>query len=131
MKTYLVETSVIVDYLRGKQEAVDLIDELEGHLASSFVCLAELYEGVYRVKNKTHVEKAVRQFFASMETVFGLDIRIAKDFGRLRAKLKSSGKLIEDMDLVIAATCLSYNATLITFNKKHFERVPGLKLLDS
>jgi len=131
VKTYLVETSVIIDYLRGKQRAVELIDGLEGRLVSSFVCLAELYEGVYRVKNKTHVERAVRQFFASMGVVLGLDDRIAKDFGRLRARLKSQGKLIEDMDLLIAATCLSYDATLITFNEKHFARVPGLKLFDS
>jgi predicted nucleic acid-binding protein len=36
--------------------------------------------------------------------------------------------LIEDFDLVIAATALHYDLTLLTFNRRHFERIPDLRL---
>ena len=126
---YFVETSIIIDYLRGKQAAVDWLDGLEGDLVSSYVCLAELYEGVYRVRNRVHAAQAVQQFFASLQQVHGVDATIAEEFGRLRADLKEKGKIIEDMDLFVAATCLTHDLTLLTNNKKHFARVPGLKML--
>jgi len=52
MKTYFLDTSVIIDYLRGKEGVVNLIDSLKWKLVSSHICLAELYEAVYRSKNK-------------------------------------------------------------------------------
>lgn len=44
--------------------------------------------------------------------------------------MRSSGNLIEDADVLIAATALRHNATLVTRNTKHFERIPGLRLTD-
>ena len=52
MKTYFLDTSVIIDYLRGKEEQVTLINELKGKLVSSYICLSELYEGIFRSKNE-------------------------------------------------------------------------------
>ena len=50
-------------------------------------------------------------------------------FAKLRAGLRKEGNLIDNMDLLIAATCLVNKLTLITGNVKHFQRVPGLKIL--
>lgn len=44
--------------------------------------------------------------------------------------LRASGNLIENMDLLIAATALQHDATLITNNTKHFSRIEGLRLED-
>jgi tRNA(fMet)-specific endonuclease VapC len=38
------------------------------------------------------------------------------------------GRLISDMDLLIAATAMHHNLTLVTRNHRHFERVPNLRL---
>ena len=128
MTSYLVDTSVIIDYLRGKGIAVKLLNNIEGELFSSYICLAEIYEGVYRVNNSEEMAKVVTKFFASLSGNFSVDENIAKKFGEIRADLKKKGNIIEDLDLLLAATCLVNDLTLITFNQKHFARVPGLKL---
>ena len=51
-----------------------------------------------------------------------------KIFGRERGRLRADGMLIGDSDLWIAATALQYNLTLLTNNRRHFERIDGLRL---
>ena len=102
MHRYLIETSVIIAYLRGKSEVVEFIDNLNGEIASSFVCLSELFEGIYRVKDRAQAKEQVLKFFAGLSEVFGLDQEISEHFGKLRAGLKKQGNIIEDLDLLIA-----------------------------
>ena len=128
MKSYLLDTSTIIDYLRGKENIVKLLESIEGEFVSSCVCLAELYEGVYRVKNKEEAEGVVIKFFKSFSALYPIDEKIAKHFGEIRAKLKMTGNVIEDIDIFIAATCLVYDLTLITNNVKHFSHIDNLKI---
>ena len=128
MTSYLVDTSVIIDYLRGKDAAVGLLDNIEGELFSSYVCLAEIYEGVYRVKNSEEMTKVVTKFFSSLSGMYGLDEEISKKFGEIRADLKRHGSIIEDLDLLLVATCLVHDLKLVTFNKKHFVHIGNLRL---
>ena len=44
------------------------------------------------------------------------------------AAVFASGALIGDMDLLIAATALQYNLVLLTNNRRHFERIEGLRI---
>jgi len=128
MKTHLIDSSVIIDYLRGKKETVDLIENIEGDLTSSYICLAELFEGIYRVKDRKHAKDITLRFFASLSSVFGLDEKIAEKFGQIRKEVKLKGNIIEDLDIFIASTCIVYDLTLITHNKEHFSRVKDLKI---
>ena len=129
MNSYLFDTSIIVNIFRGKKEEQKIMEDLEGERTSSFVCLAELYEGVARSQNRQEEENNLVKFFSRLNNVFGLDNEVAKKFGEVRSALKKSGNVIEDMDLLIAATCIAYNQILITHNKKHFSRIPELKIL--
>jgi predicted nucleic acid-binding protein len=128
MTGYLVDTSVIVGYLRGKDEAVNLLDSLAGELNSSYICLAELYEGIARAKNPDKAEEGLQTFFNSLSNIYTVDEAVANQFGRLRAHLKKQGKVIEDLDLLIAVTAIVHDLTLLTFNKKHFSHVENLKI---
>lgn len=49
-------------------------------------------------------------------------------FAAIRAELRRTGRMISDLDIIIAATALQYDLTLLTFNRRHFERVTGLRL---
>lgn len=131
MKSYLLDTSIIISYLQGKDNIVNLLNNIEGELSSSYVCLAELYEGVYRVSNKLEIEKTVKDFFKSLSALYSVDEKVAKQFGEIRAKLKIGGNVIEDIDIFIAATCLANDLTLITQNVKHFSRIGNLKILSA
>lgn len=129
MKSYLLDTSIIISYLQGKKDVIRLLNDIEGELASSCVCLAELYEGVNRVRNKIELEEIVINFFRSLSELYTVDEEVAKQFGEIRAKLKMSGNVIEDIDIFIAATCLVYDLALITHNVKHFSRINNLEIL--
>ncbi len=51
-------------------------------------------------------------------------------YGRVRYELEAMGQTIGSMDLPIAAHALSLDATLVTNNQTHFERVSGLKVVN-
>ena len=51
-------------------------------------------------------------------------------FGEIKAGLQKSGHTIDDMDLLIAATAIAQNMVLVTHNTKHFEHIPGIRLVD-
>ena len=130
MKRYFLETSTIINYLKGHSKTVDIINDLEGELSSSFICMAELYEGIFRVEDKKEQEKGVLDFFSGFSDIFSVNDEVAKKFGQIRADLKKKGKVIEDLDIFIAATCLVNNLTLVTSNVRHFKRIEGLHILE-
>ena len=49
-------------------------------------------------------------------------------FAKVRFALHKQGNLIPDMALLIAATALAFDLTLLIRNRRHFVCVPGLRL---
>lgn len=122
---YLVDTTWIIEYLRGSQEIVQRLDSLrhEG-LAVGIISVAELYEGVYRSNNPSADERRLQDFL-SAETVLGIDEDACRVFGRERARLRQTGTAVGDMDLLIAAIALRDDLTLLTLDSD-FLRVENL-----
>ena len=58
------------------------------------------------------------------------DLASARLFGEVKARLATGGQIVADADLFIASIALSRGATLVTGNRKHYERIPGLVLED-
>jgi predicted nucleic acid-binding protein len=58
------------------------------------------------------------------------DQRFAPRYGQLLARLRSSGKSIDTMDLLIATAAVVDDAPLVTRNTRHFSKVPGLALIE-
>lgn len=48
-------------------------------------------------------------------------------FGRIRGDLRRRSLLIGDPDILIAATTMYHDLTLVTRNRKDYERIPALK----
>lgn len=128
MNKYFLDTSVIIPYIRGDKSVIEFIDNLEGELVSSYICLAELYEGIFRYKNKNEEENKLLIFFHGLDEVIGLDENISMRFGFIRTELRQKGLLIEDLDIFIAVSCLVHQAVLVTDNVKHFERIKNLQI---
>lgn len=65
-----------------------------------------------------------------LESVAVLDVTpaVARVYAESKAALRKQGNLIEDFDLLIGATAIAYNLTLITNNVSHFERIPDIML---
>ena len=127
---YLLDTDTCVFALRGSpsvNERFDAIDPKE--IAISVVTLAELRYGA-ACSAKPEANHQVVDDFVSGVIVLGLDDEIARTFGDFKARLRSLGALIDDFDLLIAATAHRYQLTLITHNLDHFFRIPLLRVGD-
>ncbi len=61
-------------------------------------------------------------------TIIQVGEEVVELFGMLKSKLESSGKGLDDFDLIIASSALTHNLTLITNNTRHFQRIDGLRL---
>ncbi len=51
-------------------------------------------------------------------------------FAGIRALLRKSGQPIPDFDILLAATALYHDLTVLTFNRRHLSRIPDLKLFE-
>lgn len=119
---------MIVDLLRDNEHGRAYREFLAGHdLAMSIISYGEIYEGVYHAPDPEQQEKG---FLALLEaiTVVNLTRDIVRSFAMMRMELRTSGQLIGDLDTLIAATAHEIGALLVTRNRKHFERIPGLIL---
>jgi tRNA(fMet)-specific endonuclease VapC len=126
---YLIDTDWVIDHLNQVERVTTRLHELapEG-LALSVVSLGELYEGVYYSRDPEAGERSLQRFLNRDLTILGIDEETCKRFGRERGRLRTIGQRIGDMDLMIAATALQYDLTLLTNNRRHFERVEGLRI---
>jgi tRNA(fMet)-specific endonuclease VapC len=128
MTQYLIDTDWVIHYLHGHTAIVERLDELQPQgLVLSIISLAELYEGVYYSRDPEGDERDLNDFLRGTN-VLGIDEDICKTFGRERGRLCAAGLMIGDFDLLIAATALQYDLTLLTNNRRHFERIDGLRI---
>jgi len=125
---YLLDTDWVIHYLNEHQGIVQRLDALlDDGLGLSIISLAELYEGVYYSRDPEGDEQDLNDFLRGM-TILGIDEAVCKIFGRERGRLRAEGLLIGDTDLLIAATALQYDLTLLSNNRRHFERIEGLRI---
>ena len=126
--SYLVDSDYMADWLKGRPEAVTLLRTLapEG-LAISLITYGEIYEGIYYGSNPRKHEQGFLRFLRQAD-VLPLNKPIMKRFARIRGHLRQTGSIIGQADILIAATALHHNLTLVTRNVRHFARIPNLTL---
>lgn len=116
----LIDSDVLIDYLRGKPEAVAFIDGLTNPLALSSINVAELYAGV-----RDGAERAKPDRFVLAFMVIPIDQSIAVTGGLLRRTYgKTHGTGLADA--LIAATVQIHNIRLVSLNSKHFPMISDL-----
>ncbi|MFN0145400.1 MAG: PIN domain-containing protein [Dehalococcoidia bacterium] len=125
----ILDTDTDVEVLRGNPRVRARQDDVTGRMATTIVSAAELHYGASKSTAPELEHDRVVRFLESIE-VIGLNLSSARVFGDLKASLEQQGQRLADADLLIAAICLANNATLVTGNRRHFDRVPGLVLED-
>ena len=128
--SWLLDTDILVHFLRGHERVADRMAAVpSSSLAMPAIAVAELCYGAF----------ASAEVEANLKTIDTLRHRIrvlpfedeaAVLFGRLKASLRSTGSLLPDSDLFIAATALVTGRVLVTANTAHFQRLDGLRLED-
>jgi hypothetical protein len=110
----LLDSDVLIDYLRGQADAVAFIGKTRRPLRIAAVTVAELYVGV-----REGEERQVLDRFLGLMEVVPVTQAIARQAGLWRRDFgKSHGTGL--MDALIAATAELDRSTLVTLNEKHF-----------
>nr|WP_319395536.1 type II toxin-antitoxin system VapC family toxin [uncultured Desulfobacter sp.] len=118
---FLPDTDVLIDFLRGYQQAVDFINLNVSQIILSTIVIAELYAGV-----RGKQELTILNNFVSLFDVIPMNSEIAKIGGLYKRDFgKSHG--VGLADAIIAATCHSKNAQLKTLNVKHYPMIKNLE----
>jgi len=125
---YLVDADVIIQLLAARQPTIAAMRRLahEG-FAVSLVTVGEIYEGAFRTSNPHEHLNTFRTLVRTYETV-NLNDATMERFAELRADLRRRGQLIPDFDLILCATALVWDWTLLSYNVRHLQRVPGLRV---
>src|SRR5215207_10907421 len=118
---YAVDTSVLIDMLRGSQAAADWLAGLDELPLCSEITRAEVLRGV-RSPERTRTE----QLLAALRWA-PVDETTSRRAGELGRQHRRSHRGLGVADLLIAATALLHDAPLATRNVRHYPMFPGLR----
>ena len=132
MTQYLLDTDTFIYLLKHDRSVEQRAHAVgDGAIALSAITAAEVLHGAYFSTNPAQSLTETRALLGRF-VVIPLDTPIADAFGRIKAELRRLGQVLADFDLLIGATVVVHNRTLVTHNTKHFLRVApfGLSLED-
>lgn len=118
MDKYLVDSDIIIWYLKGREKEAKLLEKLSknGNLFFSVVSITEIRVGL--TKDASKVIKQLKDIFVPID----ITTHIAETAGAYKQKYK-----LDIADMLIAATAADHNLILVTYNKRHFP-MPEVKL---
>jgi len=123
MKKVLLDTSIIIDFLRRKDKKNSLLFKFaEEDLYSSIITHTELYAGKSVWVSKI-AQSELEDLFSGIKIV-PLDENISKKAGHIKAHYKNSSLI----DCIIASTAIYHTLELITLNVRDFSSIKELKL---
>ena len=127
----IFDSSEIIALERNKNNITDIIAGREEEpFGISAVTVAELLHGVERadsegrmVKRQAFVEKVIELF-----PVYPFDLSAARIYARIWASLAKKGLTVGAHDLIIAATAISLDFSVMTSNLRDFKKIEGLRI---
>jgi len=127
LKKYLLDTNICIHFLGDEYNIKEKIEKvgIENCLVSE-ITVAELKFGAENSKNKENNKKTIDAFvkiFSIIPIYNSLDIYASE-----KARLRKKGKPLDDFDLLIGATAISNNFTLVTRNVSDFDRMEGIEI---
>lgn len=129
MKQYLLDTNICIYLLKGQFNINEKVKKVVAeNCFLSEITIAEMKFGVENSSKKKQNREKLKEFQSLFDIIPifpSLDI-YAKEKSRLRKK----GRIVDDFDLLIGATAIFNNLTLVTRNSKHFERLNGIDIED-
>ena len=122
----VADTGIFIEHLRAKDKRsttlYQIADNSEIYLLA--VTLYELHMGATSPEKQRDIAVITEDF-----TILPFTDEVARRAASIYHKLRLSNQMVEFRDIFIAATCLVHNLPIVTLNKKHFQRIDGLKML--
>ena len=125
----LLDTDVCIEILRGNARVIERRRRTPDEVATTWITACELAYGAAKSRAPESNRALVVAFLATLP-ILELDWAAAERFGRLKADLERAGTLLADADLLIATITLARGAGLVTGNRRHYERIPELRIED-
>jgi tRNA(fMet)-specific endonuclease VapC len=95
---------------------------LEKGCGVSIITQAELFYGAYKSSNSLENLKKIKAMFFDLGIeVISLNEGIIEHYTKIKAKLEKEGKMLDEFDLLIAATAIEKNLILVSDNLSHFK----------
>jgi len=129
MNRFLIDTDILSYYFKGDPEVVKKFNTYLDHFDLIEISLVTYYEITSGLLAKNALKQlAVFEDFAAENIVIPLTEKSVKISAELYSSLRQSGNTLDDIDLLIAGVAIENEMTLVTNNKRHFGRIPGLKI---
>ena len=125
--SYLLDTCTLSDYLKGDINTIQRLKQEKPY--NIFVSSITRFEIEYGLKLKPSLAKQIApQLEAIYQKIKTIDFSIAEAnaAAKIRSELKKTGNPIGYYDLLIAATALANDLTVVTSNVKEFSRIKDL-----
>ncbi len=127
MTKFLLDTCTCISMLRNEgfvRETLRRVGVKNCYISE--ITVAELYFGVAKAENK----KRKLEDIEKMQKLFRVIPAYSsfKEYGEIRFTLEHSGMRVDQFDLLIGATALHHQMTLVTSNIKHFNRIQGINI---
>jgi len=124
---YIVDTNVIIRLLAANERSVELFDQAD-YIYIPVIVVGELRYGAENSSRKQTNLDIFNDFISQYE-VLDVDLSVAREYGEIKAQLKSIGMTIPENDIWIAAIAKANACSLLTFDS-HFTKVDGLKVIN-
>lgn len=129
MKKALLDTNIITAFLKGNAAVVERVAQyinVHERLTVSIISYYEILRGLKALGSKKKLQ--VFEKFVNDCEVEEMGISVMDKAAEIYVKLKNEGKLVEDADILIAATAMNKGFAVVTDNVKHFNRIKGLEV---
>ncbi|RLD58221.1 MAG: type II toxin-antitoxin system VapC family toxin [Bacteroidetes bacterium] len=129
MNRALLDTDILSYYLRGDENVVKNLENYMLDFEVIEISIITYYEVVSGLLYKNALKQIeIFHEFVSENIVIPLTEESCKISGNIYSKLRQTGDLIDDIDLLIAGIAIENEMSIITNNENHFRRIPGLKV---
>lgn len=126
----LLDTDVVSFIMKGDDRGEAYFEQVRGHaLGISFMSAAELFAWA-ELRHWGERRRAELEWLLSNRyVVLGFELGLAREWARIQAECAAVGRPIAAQDCWVAATARYHDLPLATHNRRHFEKIPGLRLL--
>lgn len=121
----LLDTDTCIAILRGDEVVLQRRAATVDDVATTWITAAELYYGAAKSRAPEGNGALVGAFLTTLP-VLGLDDVSVRIFGEAKAFLERRGQRLADADLFIGAIAVAEQATVVTGNRRHYARIPGV-----